>query len=200
MAAERLSMRQIREILRQKWTLGRSHREVAEHLGAGLGTVSGVECLARAARLAWPQVEALSDEVFEARLWVTSDKHTPGVSRERLSCVTEYQLHTLGCARCGVTTTAPLPPGVPRGAFGPRRQARVAVCTGVYHLSRRTPVRLMADLFGVELALGSVSTCEAAVSDAVAGAVEEAHTYAQQQAVAHADETGWWERHQRAWL
>ncbi len=30
MAAERLSMRQIREILRQKWTLGRSHREVAK--------------------------------------------------------------------------------------------------------------------------------------------------------------------------
>lgn len=114
--------------------------------------------------------------------------------------VTEYQLHTLGCARCGVTTTAPLPPGVPRGAFGPRLQARVAVCTGVYHLSRRTTVGLMADLFGVDLALGSVSTCEAAVSDAVGGAVEEAHAYAQQQGVAHADETGWWERHQRAWL
>jgi hypothetical protein len=29
MAAERLSMRQIREILRQKWTLGLSHRAVA---------------------------------------------------------------------------------------------------------------------------------------------------------------------------
>src|SRR3990170_4223634 len=62
MAAERLSMRQIREILRQKWTLGRSHRAVAQHLGAGLGTVSGVERRARAAGLDWPQVEALSDE------------------------------------------------------------------------------------------------------------------------------------------
>ena len=37
MATERLSMRQIREILRQKWDLGRSHREVAESLGLGLG-------------------------------------------------------------------------------------------------------------------------------------------------------------------
>lgn len=115
-------------------------------------------------------------------------------------CVTEYQLHTLGCERCGVTTTAPLPPGVPRGAFGPRLQAVAAVCTGVYHLSRRTTVGLLADLCGVELALGSVSSCEAAVSDAVEGAVAEAHAYAQQQEVAHADETGWWERHQRAWL
>ena len=61
MAAEGLSTRQIREILRQKWTLGRSHREVAGQLGAGLGTISGVERRARAAGLDWPQVEALSD-------------------------------------------------------------------------------------------------------------------------------------------
>jgi len=69
MAAERLSMRQIREILRQKWTLGRSHREVAQQLGAGLGTVSGVERRARAAGLDWPQVEAVSDAGLEARLY-----------------------------------------------------------------------------------------------------------------------------------
>ncbi len=48
---------------------GRSHREVAQHLGAGLGTVSGVERRARAAGLDWPQVEALSDEALEARLY-----------------------------------------------------------------------------------------------------------------------------------
>jgi hypothetical protein len=30
MATERLSMRNTREILRQKWTLGRSHREVGQ--------------------------------------------------------------------------------------------------------------------------------------------------------------------------
>ncbi len=69
MAAERLSMRQIREILRQKWTLGRSHREVTQQLGAGLGTVSGVERRARAAGLDWPQVEVLSDAGLEARLY-----------------------------------------------------------------------------------------------------------------------------------
>ncbi len=40
MAAERLSMRQIREILRQKWVLGLSHRAVARSLGLGLGTIS----------------------------------------------------------------------------------------------------------------------------------------------------------------
>ena len=114
--------------------------------------------------------------------------------------VTEYQLHTLTCPRCGATTAATLPAGVPRGAFGPQLEATVAVCTGVYHLSRRTTVGLMGDLFGVELALGTVSACEQAVSAAVAGPVAEAHRYVQAQAVVHADETGWRQGRQRAWL
>ena len=42
MATERLSMRQIREILRQKWALRLSHRAVARSLGVGLGTISSV--------------------------------------------------------------------------------------------------------------------------------------------------------------
>ena len=69
MAAERLSMRQIREILRQKWALGRSHREVARSLGVGLGTVSSVERRAQATRLDWPQVQGLTEEALEARLY-----------------------------------------------------------------------------------------------------------------------------------
>src|SRR5438093_639826 len=37
MATERLSMRQTRQILRQKWRLGRTHREVAQSLGISCG-------------------------------------------------------------------------------------------------------------------------------------------------------------------
>lgn len=115
--------------------------------------------------------------------------------------VTEYQLHTLSCARCGRTTTASLPEGVPRGGFGPRVQAVAAVCTGVYHLSRRTTVGLMADMFGVPMSLGALSACEHAVSEAVKEPVAEAHVYVQQQEdVTYADETGWRERLRRAWL
>ena len=53
MATERLSMRQIREILRQKWGLGQSHRAVAENLGIGTGTVGTTVLRARAAGLDW---------------------------------------------------------------------------------------------------------------------------------------------------
>jgi len=69
MATERLSMRQIREILRQKWTLGRTHRQVAEGLRVGLGTVSTVERRARAAGLDWALVGTLTDEGLEARVY-----------------------------------------------------------------------------------------------------------------------------------
>jgi len=69
MATERLSMRQIREILRQKWVLGRPHREVAESLRIGLGTVSVVLARAKQAGLDWPTVQTLTEEALEGRLY-----------------------------------------------------------------------------------------------------------------------------------
>ncbi len=114
--------------------------------------------------------------------------------------VTEYQLHTLACRRCGRRTPAPWSTGVPRGAFGPRLTATVAVCTGVYHLSKRTTAGLLADLFGVDLDVGTVSACEQTISAAIAAPVAAAQTYVQRQPVVHVDETGWREGRQRAWL
>ena len=69
MATERLSMRKIREILRHKWAVGRSHREVAASLGVSVGAVSAAEHRARAAGLDWPTVAALDDAALEARLY-----------------------------------------------------------------------------------------------------------------------------------
>src|SRR5437899_261236 len=67
MATERLSMRQIREILRQKWSLGRTHREVAQSLGISSGAVGTTVLRARAAGLEWGPIETLSDEALHAR-------------------------------------------------------------------------------------------------------------------------------------
>ena len=102
MAAERMSMRQIREILRQKWALGISHRAVAQILTVGLGTISSVVARARGAGLDWPQVQPLSDDVLESRLygrpevagqrqrpgpdcaWIHAERRRPGVTLELL--------------------------------------------------------------------------------------------------------------------
>jgi len=114
--------------------------------------------------------------------------------------VTEYELHSLECGGCGKRVTASLPEGVPTGAFGPRLQATVSVCTGAYHMSKRAVEGFVGDLLGVEMSVGSVASCEVATSCALAAPVEEARTYVQQQPVANADETGWREGRKKAWL
>ena len=138
--------------------------------------------------------EALQVEVGEAvRHQVTELPIAPAE-------VTEYQLHTQYCSDCGHATAAALPPGVPTGCFGPRLQGTVAVLSGVYRLSKRTLKAMLADLFGAQMSLGSISACEQRTSAAVAAPVAEAHAYVQTQPVANADETGWRERRNRAWL
>ncbi len=69
MATERLAMHQVREILRQKLTLRRTHREVMAALGVSMGAVSGVVTRAAALGLDWEAVQALDDEVLEVRLY-----------------------------------------------------------------------------------------------------------------------------------
>ena len=54
MATERLSTRHTREILRQKWVLGRTHRQVAQSLSISSGTVGATMLRAQAAELDWP--------------------------------------------------------------------------------------------------------------------------------------------------
>lgn len=113
---------------------------------------------------------------------------------------TEYQRHRLECRRCHDATIADLPGGVSESCFGPHLEAIVAYLSGRAHLSKRQIEEAMEDLFGVSISLGSVSAIEQRVSEALAAPVEEARAYVQGQPVAHADETGWKEGPQRAWL
>lgn len=69
MPTDRLSMRKTREILRLKWLLKRSHREIQRTSGAGLGTISETATRAAAALLDWSAVEQLDDDDLEARLY-----------------------------------------------------------------------------------------------------------------------------------
>lgn len=101
MATERLSMRKLREILRQKWALACSHRAVAASLQVSLGTVTAVLRRATLAGLDWAQVQSLPEDVLEARLygtarpggrgrplpdcaWIHAERKKPGVTLELL--------------------------------------------------------------------------------------------------------------------
>jgi hypothetical protein len=69
MANERLSMRKTREILRLKWELGRSHRDVAASLGIGLRTVSLALERAIAADLSWEAIASMTETELDRRLY-----------------------------------------------------------------------------------------------------------------------------------
>ena len=112
----------------------------------------------------------------------------------------EWRQHASTCLDCGETTRAELPPGVPRGNFGPGILALVALLTSVYRVSKRGVQELLSDVFSVVMSLGAVIRCERVASEAVAEPVDEAHQYVQDATLAHADETSWKERGQKLWL
>lgn len=69
MATERLTMRNLREILRQKLVLARSHREIATSAGVSAGSVSGAAKRAELVGLDWAAIKALSDDALDQRLY-----------------------------------------------------------------------------------------------------------------------------------
>ena len=69
MAAKRLSMRKIREVLRLKYELGLTHRTIAKALRVAVGTVSEYLAKAKKGGLSWPLPEELSDGELEAGLF-----------------------------------------------------------------------------------------------------------------------------------
>jgi transposase len=113
---------------------------------------------------------------------------------------TEYRMHALVCPKCGKTTRAELPKGVPTCGYGPGLQTLIANASGVYRLSKRTIVGLMGDWFDLPLSAGSVVACEQHISEALAGPMEEARAYVERQSDANMDETGWRQRRSKAWM
>ena len=67
MPAERLSMRQIREVLRLRFASKLRQRAIAKSLGLSQGAVSTYLSQARAASVAWPLHEDLDDAQLELR-------------------------------------------------------------------------------------------------------------------------------------
>ncbi len=113
--------------------------------------------------------------------------------------VTEYRLHRLRCPRCGVSTCASLPPGVPSGGQGPRLQATLALMTGAYRMSKRMVQTFCADVLGVPVCAGQVCASEADTAAATDPVVRELRDYVRGRP-ANVDETGWRQRRRRGWL
>lgn len=114
--------------------------------------------------------------------------------------VDEYRLHRLTCPRCRTSTCATLPPGVPTGAFGPRLRAILSVLAGGYRLGKRPIRRLALDLLGLSISIGMICRLERQSADELEAPVEELREHVREAAVAHVDETSWWQGRDKMWL
>ena len=114
--------------------------------------------------------------------------------------VTEFQQHAGWCQQCVHWTVAPLPKGVPTGSFGPSVVAMVGTLIGRFRLSKRLTCDALLTLFRLSISVGAVINCQNQLSEALAGSVAEASDHVQQQNVKNADETGWRQHNERAWL
>lgn len=72
MAQARLSMRKIEEVLRLKYEVGLTHREIAQSCAISASTVSEYVTHAQAAGLSWPLPEGVSGKELEERLYPPS--------------------------------------------------------------------------------------------------------------------------------
>jgi transposase len=62
-------MRQLREILRQKLVLGRSHRETARSVGVSAGAVAAASMRAQVVGLEWDAIASMTDDGLDERLY-----------------------------------------------------------------------------------------------------------------------------------
>ena len=108
MGTRRLSMRQLREILRFKHEQKLNHRAIAQACRVGVGTVSEYVRRAAGAGLEWPLPEELDEAALEARLF---PRRGPGF-RERVA--PDVETDPPGVKACW-SHPAPAVGRVPRG-------------------------------------------------------------------------------------
>ena len=99
------------------------------------------------------------------------------------------RFHALDCPKCGVSTRAYERSIVDGSRYGDHLCALVGLLSGEYRQSHRMVVRLLSEIFEVELSVGSVTRLRQNVSEAIAESVTEAHAYVQKQQQVNVDET-----------
>ena len=114
--------------------------------------------------------------------------------------VDEYRLHRLACPRCGITTCANLPAGVPTGAFGPYLQAVLSMLAGGYRLSKRQVQQMADDLFGLSIATGMVSKLERQSATVLEAPYNEVALAVHDAQAVSIDDTSWRENRGKAQL
>ncbi|HEX6622836.1 MAG TPA: IS21 family transposase [Pyrinomonadaceae bacterium] len=98
MPVARISMRQIKEVLRLKHAARLSHRQIARALKLSLGVVSKYLSAAEWVGLSWPLPDGMDDVALERALWPGAEPPEPRFARPDFSYVHE-QLRRKGVTR-----------------------------------------------------------------------------------------------------
>jgi transposase len=114
--------------------------------------------------------------------------------------VHEHQCLYIRCLECGTVTLGSLPPDVPKGSYGASVQAMTGLLRGELKQSVRQTSAVMTQVMHVPMSTGMVAKTQEQVSRALEVPFEQALREAQAQDRAHADETGWRENKNKAWL
>jgi transposase len=142
----------------------------------------------------WPERCQACARVFAARElvdWAEPWRHQVAELPLIAVRVSEHRLHAVCCPDCATATRAALPRGVPRSAFGPRLQAAVVTLAVRNRVSRRDATELARELFGVELATGSVDAIIHRAGEALAAPHTRLEQEIKSAPVVNIDETGW---------
>ncbi len=114
--------------------------------------------------------------------------------------VTEHQVLSVRCRGCGACAAGELSADVARSQFGPRVHALVAHMTGGFRLTHRETARVLGEVFGLEIGVGSITALQRRVREALEAPFREAQRAIREGFAAFIDETSWRLRRRRAYL
>jgi transposase len=134
----------------------------------------------------------------ERSLLQLRQRHQVAELPPRAVIVTEHQSYACTCARCGQSTTCPIPRAVAGRCTGERLDAALCYLSGHVHGSRRAAEDVCREVLGLELSLGTVSNREREMTAALARPYQQVQQQVRRAPAKNVDETGW--RRAGRWL
>ena len=119
---------------------------------------------------------------------------------EKPAEVTEYQGHARTCPRCGKITRQEIPAQIRAHTIGLRLATLLSLLSGRCRCSKRCVQEFAQTIFGVPLALGTVTQLEEQMSTALQAPHQQALQAVRDAPVKNVDETGWFENGKLCWL
>ena len=116
-----------------------------------------------------------------------------------LAEITEHRGHSRTCP-CGHTTRAAIPADVRKYSLGPRLTGAAIYFAGSHGMSKRGIEEVFEAMFGVPVALGTISNLERGATAALEPAYREARKAVADAPVKNVDETGWKQGGLKRWL